>query len=269
MMLAKTVANPTFTAIIAEDHLAQTEMLISLAEGCGIAVVDTVSTGAKLIQSYVRYVPDIIITDIGLKQSSGLDACRELKHQGYDPFIIVVTGIMDVRMAEQSFELDSLSYLVKPVTEERFKKSIQKVMERMDNRLRLSSPYLSNGQLLTCRQKIYDVDGSVIFRDIHLNEEHIVYITKDGKETTITLMYNNVGHMIRSTSSLKQLNELSTEHIFQANKSQLVNVKFIQQVCADLVTYGNYEIILHGVQETVTLSRNCVVYFERASTIIK
>ncbi|MCR8845689.1 response regulator [Paenibacillus sp. SC116] len=268
-MLATPKTNPTFTAIIAEDHLAQTEMLIQLAEGCGIAVVDTVSSGEKLIQSYLRFVPDIIITDIGLKQSSGLDACRELKHQGYDPFIIVVTGIMDVRMAELSSELDSLSYLVKPVTEDRFKKSIQKVIERMDNRMRLSSPYLSKGQLLTCRQKICDVDGTIIYRDIHLNEEHIVYITKYGKETTITLMYNHVGHTIRATSSLKQLNELSTEQIFQANKSQLVNVKFIHQVCADLVTYGNYEIILYGVQETVTLSRNCYVHFERASTIIK
>ncbi|TVX94205.1 LytR/AlgR family response regulator transcription factor [Paenibacillus agilis] len=269
MMLAKSSTNTIFTAIIAEDHMAQTEILIRLAERNGIAVVDTVSSGEKLIQSYLSHVPDVIITDIGLKQSSGLDACRELKRQGYDPFIIVVTGIMDVRMAEQSSELDSLSYLVKPITEDRFKRSIQKIIERIDNRMRLSSPYTSKGYLITCRQKIRDVDGGVIYRDLHVNEEHIVYITKYGKETTITLMYNHVEHKIRTTLSLKQLNELTTKQIFQANKSQLVNVKFIHQVCADLITYGNYEIILHGVSETVTLSRNCYIHFERASTTIK
>lgn len=257
------------TALIAEDDFAQKQLLIRFAEEHHLIVVDTVSSGNKLVDKYIELQPDLILTDINLDDISGLKACRLIKAKGYDPCIIVVTALTDMKYAEESFEIDSLSLMLKPVTSERFKKSLEKAKKHLTQKRKQSPAAASNDErLIRFKQKICDLDGRNIQRELYVKEEKIVYISKDSKQISIKWTDSHSVQTIHTSSTLKELNAATSPLLFQCNKSQLVNVRYIQKICADLITPGNYEILLHGVPESLTLSRSCFAHFEQARKLM-
>ncbi len=253
------------TALIAEDDFAQKQLLIRFAEEHHLIVVDTVSSGSKLVDKYVELQPDLILTDISLDGISGLEACRRIKTKGYDPCIIVVTALTDMKYAEESFEIDSLSLMLKPVTTERFKKSLEKAKKHLMQKRKQSPAAGASGErLVRCKQKICDLEGRNLLREVYINEEQILYITKERKHISIKWTDCNSIQTLHIASTLKELNKITSPCIFQCNKSQLVNIKYVRKLCADLLTPGNYEILLHNVSESLTLSRSCYAQFEQA-----
>ena len=71
---------------------------------------------------------DLIFLDIQMPVLSGIDFVRSLRHP---PSIIFVTAYRDY--AAESYELDVVDYLVKPITFDRFFRSINKYLAQVEN----------------------------------------------------------------------------------------------------------------------------------------
>lgn len=86
-----------------------------------VATFDDAISGVEFLR---QHHTDLLFIDINMPDVSGIDLVRSLAEK---PMIIFITAHKD--FAIESYELDALDYLLKPVSEERFDKAISKAIE--------------------------------------------------------------------------------------------------------------------------------------------
>jgi DNA-binding response OmpR family regulator len=74
----------------------------------------TASRGDTGVEQALRQRPDLILLDIMLPGMSGLDACRELRKQGYDAPIIMLTAKAEEVDRVVGLEIGADDYVTKP-----------------------------------------------------------------------------------------------------------------------------------------------------------
>ncbi len=87
---------------------------------------------------------DLIFTDVNMPQMSGIELIQSLRNK---PHIVFITA--NAEYAVHGFELEITDFLVKPVTFDRFVKSVNKVMDRVDTikNLKLSQAQLQETEI--------------------------------------------------------------------------------------------------------------------------
>ena len=75
-------------------------------------------SGAEALRAVQRQRPAMVLLDIGLPDTNGIDLCRSLKALDPDNAmrIMFVTGYRDVEHEEAGFEAGCVDYIVKPVS---------------------------------------------------------------------------------------------------------------------------------------------------------
>jgi putative two-component system response regulator len=75
-------------------------------------------SGAEALRAVERQRPAMVLLDIGLPDTNGIDLCRSLKALDPDNAmrIMFVTGYRDVEHEEAGFEAGCVDYIVKPVS---------------------------------------------------------------------------------------------------------------------------------------------------------
>ena len=76
---------------------------------------------------------DLLFLDINMPELSGISLARVLKQS---PLIVFTTAYPE--FAVEGFELEALDYLVKPISFERFLKSVQKATQRLENKTNIT-----------------------------------------------------------------------------------------------------------------------------------
>jgi len=112
--------------IIDDEPLAIKVIENHLNEFKNIELVGTYNTAVAAIPYIDVNKIDVIFLDINMPKMSGLDFLRSLPIK---PYIIITTAYREY--AVESFDLDVLDYLVKPIPFGRFLKSINKVTNRL------------------------------------------------------------------------------------------------------------------------------------------
>lgn len=74
---------------------------------------------------------DILFLDIRMKGLDGLETARKLRAEGFRGFLIFITVLKDTVF--QSFEVQAYDYLVKPLEEEGFKRTMERLYASMQN----------------------------------------------------------------------------------------------------------------------------------------
>ncbi len=112
--------------IIDDEPLAIKVIENHLSEFQNIELVGTYNTAIAALPYIDVNKIDVIFLDINMPKMSGLDFLRSLPIK---PFIIITTAYREY--AVESFDLDVLDYLVKPIPFGRFLKAINKITNRM------------------------------------------------------------------------------------------------------------------------------------------
>lgn len=99
---------------LVKNHLEQLEMF---------EVVDTCSNAIKALEVLRSNTIDLIFLDIKMPQLTGIDFLRTLKNP---PAVIITTAYRE--FALESYDLDIVDYLLKPITFDRFFKSIDRYL---------------------------------------------------------------------------------------------------------------------------------------------
>ena len=98
---------------VVERHLKEFEYM---------ALIDTFNNPIAALPTIDKGRIDVIFLDINMPKMSGLDFLRTLAHK---PHIVITTAYRE--FAVESFDLDVLDYLVKPIPFSRFLKTINKI----------------------------------------------------------------------------------------------------------------------------------------------
>jgi DNA-binding LytR/AlgR family response regulator len=177
---------------------------------------------------------DLIFLDINMPELSGLDLIKSLK----DPPQVVLTTAY-AEYAVQSYELNILDYLLKPITLERFMKSVNKFLQLAQSGSTKVRETNSNKLSLKDEEIIFvKSNGKIIKIDI----KTILFI--EGLKNYL-MIWTESGKIIVHNTMKSFAEKLLTYPIFlRVNKSYIVNIKFISEIDGNMIRIKDERIMI-------------------------
>ena len=116
------------TILIVEDDVSiRTGLELNLrAEGYKVYSASDVASGRKLA---LRWTPDLVVLDLMLPDGSGLDVLRELRRQGLEMQVLILSALGQERDKVRGLKLGADDYLTKPF-------GLSELLARIDAALR-------------------------------------------------------------------------------------------------------------------------------------
>jgi len=224
-------------AIIVEDsRLARQELKTMLKDFPQITITGEADSAEQALALIEADKPDLLFLDIHLPGKNGFEILQELDQV---PAVIFTTAFD--QYALQSFEYNTIDYLLKPIAPERLDRAIKKAEEQLQQR---ESPV--RVEKLTAAGRIFVKDGNkcwfVTIGDIRLFESK-------GNYTQI-FFDKNSPLILKSIQHIE--NTLDNQQFIRVNRQQIVNAKFISNVAETFG--GRLKLTLTG-NETIEVSR--------------
>lgn len=170
-----------------------------------ISVVEY-SSGEELLKSNEGM--DILFLDIGMRGMDGIETARKLRAHGFHGFLIFITVLKE--MVFQSFEVQPFDYLMKPVLEERFEKTMERLFLSLQDRL---SPEKAN--LLVrkgCESNIISFQNIICCEII--NRKVYLYLAS--------------GEVISYYDRIENLEKKLDGRFFRCHRSYLINLGYLK-----------------------------------------
>ncbi len=113
-------------AILIDDEPLSREIIKSyLKKILAIEIVDECNDGFEGVKSIQQHQPDLIFLDIQMPKINGFEMLELIQPM---PAVIFITAFDE--FALKAFEANAIDYLLKPVSEDRFVKAIQKFLDK-------------------------------------------------------------------------------------------------------------------------------------------
>lgn len=168
---------------------------------------------------------DLIFLDI---QMPGMTGTKFVESLTQKPMIIFVTAYEE--FAVESYNLEVIDYLMKPVSVERFTKAANKAYERFN--------------LIAKESKSSELDYmfvNVEYSLVKINFDTITHI--EGLKDYIKIFVTTAVHPILTKSTLKGIEEKLPEGKFlRVQKSFIVNLEKIESIRNHRISIGKFEI---------------------------
>ena len=201
---------------------------------------------------------DLVFLDITMPEMGGIETAHKLQALKEPPLFVFVTVKKD--MAVEAFELGAIDYIVKPVGQARFEKTIdrakwciahrdvidqlvrQKMRARIDFMLDKYKNYESFSNKLPVREK-----GKITL----LNPDEIIYFESQGKKVYISTP--DGGYLSNYTLSELEI-RLDNNMFFRAHQAFIVNLNYIREIMN--FGEGSYLLRLINSDKNIILSRS-------------
>lgn len=96
-------------------------------EQMGFSIVGSVENGEKAIEVIKKTKPHLVLTDICMKQMSGLTLIEKVKEFDDSVSFIVISAYRDFEYAQKACEIGAFSYLLKPLDEDKLKDTMKAI----------------------------------------------------------------------------------------------------------------------------------------------
>lgn len=203
---------------IIKEHLSAFESLQCL---------DGFSNPVKAIEFLSGHKVDLVFLDINMPGISGIDLLKTLH---YKPSVIFTTAYREY--AVDAFELDALDYLVKPISFERFARSINKFLNLTPPTFESNDPVEdTNYIILKADKKKY----KIAFNDIVFIESMDNYIQVHTHSKGKLVCYETL-------SSIAQ--QLSNKNFLRIHRSFLINTQHIDAFTASYIEIGGKKLTI-------------------------
>jgi len=115
--------------MVADDEPPALERLTRLLKGIdGVELCAAVGEADRVIETCRRRRPDVVLLDVEMPGTDGIELARALRKLSPPPAVIFVTAFE--QYAVDAFELAAVDYLVKPVRAERLARALERARNR-------------------------------------------------------------------------------------------------------------------------------------------
>ena len=220
-----------YTAIIIDDEpLARNLVFNLLDEINSIKVLGQYGTGVDALQGITMLQPDMVFIDIQLKDMTGFEVLEQVK--GKLPLIIFITAYD--HYAIEAFDIFAFDYVLKPFTEERFYKSVQKsieILERQNND-EYERKWLELKNHLSSKSNKNDKIKDRI--PVPLGNKTVFVYTKDISYIKASNYYIEIftseSRFVLRASMYHILSELDPDIFIRIHRSSIVNLKCVEEL---------------------------------------
>jgi len=220
------------TCIIVDDEpLARQGMEMSISNVASLQLLGSFSNALAANDFLRKEKADLMFLDINMPELSGLDFLKSLKDV---PLVIFTTAYP--QYALDSYELEAIDYLVKPIRIERFLKAVNKA----ENQLRLLQQEAGSNHIEKIEEDFVFIKADRKYFKIYFKE--ILYI--EGLKDYVVI-YTADKNKIITSMNVKTIGAQLPETIFaRVSKSYIVNILHITSFDNELVYIQNNEIPL-------------------------
>ena len=103
-------------------------------------IIGEASDGKEAIKEIRRLKPDIIITDVCMKEMDGIELIKWIKDEEADTKAIILSGYNDFEYAKSAMELGVRYYLLKPIENKKLIEAITSVQAEIDKEKKKQTP---------------------------------------------------------------------------------------------------------------------------------
>jgi DNA-binding LytR/AlgR family response regulator len=258
-------------ALIAEDEPILAAILAQSLQRLwpGLEIVATAPNGLAAVEQALVLRPDVLFLDIKMPGQTGLEAAEELAER-WDgtqafPEVVFVTAYDDYAL--KAFEQAAADYVLKPVSDERLRRTVERLRARLDARIdgrqdggmaqlveqmRALLPQAPGlGRLSVIRAAVGNVVRMIPVQDV-------VYFQALDKYVNVATADSEA--LIRLP--LKELlAQLDPDQFCQVSRSSIVNMKQVASASRDET--GKLTLALHGRADRLKVSPLCAHLFRQ------
>ncbi|HUR31226.1 MAG TPA: LytTR family DNA-binding domain-containing protein [Saprospiraceae bacterium] len=220
------------TCIIVDDEpLARQGMEMNIASVSSLQMLGSFSNALAASDFIRKEKVDLMFLDINMPELNGLDFLKSLRDA---PLVIFTTAYP--QYALESYELDAIDYLVKPIRIERFLKAVNKA----EHHLRLLQQETgADSQVENIGDDFVYIKADRKFFKIYFKDIQYIEGLKD-----YVIIYTNDNKIITSMNVKTIASQLPASIFARVSKSYIVNTLHITSFDNELVYIGNVEIPL-------------------------
>ena len=123
--------NQSVKILVVDDEANIRESLRDWLKDIGYEV-SIAGDGQKALEIAARDIPDIVITDLVMPGTDGIELTRRLKETCPDTDIVLITAFASVPTAIEAIRAGAYDYVEKPFCPERLELVIKKIIEHQD-----------------------------------------------------------------------------------------------------------------------------------------
>ncbi len=206
--------------IVDDEHIARKLLSDYVSKVPELELVATCSSALQALNHIKKDSIDILFLDIQMPDLTGLDFLKILPNK---PATILTTAYSEY--AVQSYELDVVDYLLKPIDFDRFYKAITKVISlqdpKVEHHLNATSPQQTDKLFIKADNKI-----------IKISFHEIVVIQGQGPYVQIITVD---GRKVMSLQSMSKLEELLPKNFYRTHRSHIVNIDHIDSIEGNMI----------------------------------
>lgn len=222
-----------------------------------LEVVGKANSASKALEAIELLEPDLVFLDIQMPGRDGFDVIREIA--GAEAAPLFVLGTAYDQFAVKAFDAEATDYILKPFTEERVRKSVERARQLLESRRQapLSVQVAELVKHLASKPKgIVKISVESKGRIRMLDPHEIMFCKAENKG--VTIQTKDKAFLLFGQSSLDVLeNKLAPQSFFRVHRSYLVNLACIREVIPWF--NGRYIVVTSDDQATeVPVSRQRV-----------
>jgi DNA-binding LytR/AlgR family response regulator len=184
---------------------------------------------------------DLVFMDIQMPQITGIEFLKTLKHP---PKVIITTAYREYAL--EGFELDVVDYLLKPITFERFLKSVNKFYQMNQDEVQVGSNLSSEKNQE--ESFIYVKENKKVVK-VYLSEIRFI----EGLSEYVQI-YTDKRKIITKTSMALMEEKLPAENFLRIHKSYIVSVSKIEAFTANTIEIQGKELPIGRNYKNAVLS---------------
>lgn len=230
----------TLKVLIVDDEFHARKLLSEYVSKLSfLKLVGTASNVFEAMGFLQKEKIDVLLLDIQMPEITGLEFAHSLKNP---PLIIFTTAYSEY--AVESYELDVIDYLLKPIAFPRFLQAINKAIERK-NIQQTNRPIAIPNQMPPQEEREEEDDlilksGYKLYK-IHYSD--LIYM--EGQREYVT--FHTTKQRITTLYSLKDLEEkLPSNQFIRIHKSYIVSIRHIESIEKNILCIGNAKLPIGG-----------------------
>lgn len=249
----------TIRAMIVDDEEhARNELQYLLNQYQDVKLVAITANYRQALDSIHRYHPHLIFMDIQMPGMNGIKLVEKILASELSPLLVFATAHEE--FALKAFELDAVDYLLKPFSQRRLDRCLNRVRNLLMNTAPLESPYKDKGSAgskssNSWQRLAIENNGKAVILNIN---QIILACCSDGQLNIYTESKNYQCNMALQDLQAKLL----PYNFFRSHRSYLVNLEKIKEVIPWF--NGTYNLVLDGVTDIeVPVSRQQAAHLKK------
>ena len=163
--------------ILVDDHeIVRVGLKTLLDRHPDFEVVGEASSAREAVEKTVSLKPDVVVMDIRLPGTSGIDACDEIVKRFPDTKVLMLTSYAEDEMLFSAIRAGASGYVLKQIGND----DLVKAIEAVGSGEGLLDPAVTQRVFQEVRRAVREEEASA-FADLSQQEKHVLQLVSEGK----------------------------------------------------------------------------------------